>query len=272
MIRRTTPALAALTLVASLAGAQGRTVTITASEFRFDAPDSIAAGLTTFELINKGTELHHMQIVRLDQGKTIADVQDALKNPGPPPAWVVDVGGPNAGVPDGRTAITVTIDLKPGNYVMLCFIPSPDGTMHVKKGMAKPFTVTSGSAIAPAGAPKADVQMTLYDYNFDLDTPLTAGRHTIRIKNTAKQSHEAFIAKLAPNVPVTAFLEWLKAGMKGPPPVIPAGGVVGLAPGEENLLTVDLAPGEYALYCFVPDAKDGKEHVEHGMFKQITVK
>jgi uncharacterized cupredoxin-like copper-binding protein len=64
----------------------------------------------------------------------------------------------------------------------------------------------------------------------------------------------------------------LKAGMKGPPPVIPAGGVVGLAPGEENLLTVDLAPGEYALYCFVPDAKDGKEHVEHGMFKQITVK
>jgi uncharacterized cupredoxin-like copper-binding protein len=54
--------------------------------------------------------------------------------------------------------------------------------------------------------------------------------------------------------------------------VIPAGGVVGLAPGEENLLTVDLAPGEYALYCFVPDAKDGKEHVEHGMFKQITVK
>ena len=53
--------------------------------------------------------------------------------------------------------------------------------------------------------------------------------------------------------------------------MMPAGGITGLAPGQENLLTVDLQPGEYALYCFWPDAKDGQEHVKHGMFKQITV-
>ena len=37
-------------------------------------------------------------------------------------------------------------------------------------------------------------------------------------------------------------------------------------------LPVDLPPGEYGLYCFLPDAKDGKMHLEHGMITQITVK
>ena len=48
------------------------------------------------------------------------------------------------------------------------------------------------------------------------------------------------------------------------------GGIVGLNAGELNTITVDLEPGEYGLYCFLP-APDGKEHVARGMFKQITV-
>jgi uncharacterized cupredoxin-like copper-binding protein len=271
MIRRSLLSFCVMVACASAAGAQARTVTITASDFKFDAPDSIPAGLTTFNLVGVGPELHHMQILRLEQGKTLADLQAAMKNPGPPPAWVSFVGGPNASVPDGKTATSVTAIVKPGNHVLLCLIPSPDGTPHVKKGMVRALTVTDGPAITQAGAPKADVVLTLYDYNFDLDKPLTAGKRTILIKNTAKQFHEAFIAKLGPNTQVTAFLQWLKDGMKGRPPVMPSGGIVGLNPGEENLLTVDLEPGEYGFYCFLPDAKDGKEHVEHGMFKQITV-
>lgn len=272
MIRRILTAAGALAAFSAVAGAQGRSVTITASDFKFEAPDSIPAGVTTFNLIGVGPELHHMQIVRLEQGKTFADFDAAMKTPGPPPAWVSFVGGPNASVPDGKTATTVTATVKPGNYVLLCLIPSPDGTPHIMKGMYRAMKVTGGGGVMQAGAPKADVVLTLYDYNFDLDKPLTAGKKTILIKNTAKQFHEAFIAKLGPNTPITALIEWLKGGQKGPPPVMPVGGIVGLNPGEENLLTVDFEPGEYGLYCFLPDSKDGKEHVEHGMFKVITVK
>ena len=32
-----------------------------------------------------------------------------------------------------------------------------------------------------------------------------------------------------------------------------------------------LAAGDYAFICFVPDAKDGKLHVEHGMAKQFRI-
>ncbi len=254
-----------------VAGAQGRTVMVMASDFKFDAPDSIPSGITTFQLMNHGPELHHMQIVRLEQGKTFADFEAAAKNPGPPPAWITFVGGPNAGIPDGQHTTTVTATLPAGNYVMLCLIPGPDGKPHLAKGMYRALKVTGSSrAVAQTGAPKADAVMTLFDYNFELDKPLTAGKRTILIKNTAKQAHEAFVVKLPPNVPPTALLEWMAGGMKGHA----AGNSrwwnrrADVRSGEPA--DIDLEPGDYALYCFVP-APDGKEHVAHGMFKQITV-
>jgi uncharacterized cupredoxin-like copper-binding protein len=36
-------------------------------------------------------------------------------------------------------------------------------------------------------------------------------------------------------------------------------------------ITVDFTPGRYALYCFIPDVKDGKPHTHHGMLKELTV-
>lgn len=246
-------------------------VSVTATEYKFQAPDSIPAGVTTFDLVAKGSELHHMQIVRFEDGKTFADFQAALHH-GPPPSWVSWVGGPNGPIPDGLHKATVTLALSPGNYALICFIPSPsDMKPHMAKGMMHPFKVTAGRAgVVQAGLPKADYVMTLYDYNFDVDKEMTAGRKNILIKNTAKQFHEVVFAKLPPGVPVTAFNEWVDNGLKGPPPVIPAGGIVGINPGVENVLTIDLEPGDYGLYCFLP-APDGKEHIHHGMFKKITV-
>lgn len=40
--------------------------------------------------------------------------------------------------------------------------------------------------------------MKLVDDDVQLSTPITAGRHTIRIENLAQQPHEAFIARLLP--------------------------------------------------------------------------
>ena len=258
--------------LAAFAGAQSRTVTLTANDYTFDAPDSIPAGITTFELVNRGKELHHAQIMRLEHGKTMADVAEALKAHGPPPAWITWIGGPNAGVPDGKTPVTITVSMEPGNYVLICFIPSPDGAPHAMKGMVRPMRVTGSMPdIRQAGAPKADVVMTLYDYNFDVSKPLAAGKQTILVKNTAKQWHEVFIVKLQPGGSAKDMLDWMAAGMKGPPPVMPMGGTAGIGAGLENTLTVTLEPGEYALYCFLPDAKDGKEHAQHGRFKQISV-
>jgi hypothetical protein len=34
---------------------------------------------------------------------------------------------------------------------------------------------------------------------------------------------------------------------------------------------VELTAGDYGLICFLPDVKDGKPHLAHGMMKTIRV-
>ena len=40
----------------------------------------------------------------------------------------------------GEEAV-LTADVTAGNWVMVCFLPAPDGQPHFAKGMAVPFTV-----------------------------------------------------------------------------------------------------------------------------------
>ena len=75
-------------------------VTVTATDFGFQLPATpVVAGLTTMTLVNTGTEIHHVQLIRITEGKTFADLAAALQVQGPPPAWAVDAGGPNAAGP-----------------------------------------------------------------------------------------------------------------------------------------------------------------------------
>src|SRR5678815_2352898 len=59
-----------------------RTVTVTATDYSFAAPDTIPAGLTELRLLNRGTEMHHAMLVRLDAGKTMADLFAAMQSEG----------------------------------------------------------------------------------------------------------------------------------------------------------------------------------------------
>lgn len=250
------------------AAAAPNVVTVTATEFSFDAPAEIPAGLTTIRLVSNGQELHHATLIKLEDGKTYNDFVQALKNPGPPPAWAVEHGGPNPPHPAGGVA-EVTQTLEPGNYAIVCFVPSPDGTPHIAKGMMRPLTVVP-STTPPAPEPDADVTMKLTDYAFTMSKPLTAGKHVIRVENSGPQPHEVVLARLAPGKTAADLAKWIEK-MEGPPPGEPIGGVAGLHTGGHAFITVDLTPGEYALLCFLPDTKDGRPHVAHGMMQDIKI-
>jgi hypothetical protein len=243
-------------------------VTVTATDFGFEAPATVPAGAVTIHLVNHGKELHQAQLIKLEDGKTVADLAKALKNPGPPPPWVKFVGGPN-GIAPGQETVA-TSELAPGSYAYLCFIPSPDGVMHAAKGMVRPFEVTAAPS-ARAEPPAADVTIKLTDYAFESSQPLTAGRHTIQVENAGPQLHELVLLKLAPGKKTEDFAKWAETGMKGPPPAMPIGGVTFLDKGARGFFTADLSSGDYGFICFVPDAKDGKPHLAHGMMRTITV-
>jgi hypothetical protein len=235
-----------------------------AQEFSFSAPDSIPAGFTRVSVMNHGTEPHHAVLVRLDSGHVAGEFLDALaKNR--IPAWAVFMGGPNAAdVGMGE----VIVDLAPGNYVTLCLVPSPDGTPHFAKGMVRTLTVVEPQT--ETAAPESDLTITLSDYAFTASSPLTPGRHVIRVENTAAQPHELLIVKLEPGKSLKEFAAWAEKP-QGPAPGKLMGGTTPQAAGIVNYLVADFEAGEYGFLCFVPDAKDGKLHVAHGMLHQFTI-
>lgn len=245
-------------------------VSIMASDFSFAAPDTIPAGMTEFHLMATAG-LHHATIVRLEEGKTFADftaAMQAMKPSDPPPAWVTWVGGPNPPAP-GDTTI-VTHDLTPGLYALICVVDVPDRIPHVAKGMMKPLVVAPATSPTMAPAPASDVNLTLVDYGFEVSPALTAGQHTLKVTNTAQQPHEFFLAKLDSGKTMADLGAWAMT-FAGPMPARALGGLATMAPGATAYVRVQLTPGTYALLCFVPDAKDGKPHLEHGMVREFTI-
>jgi hypothetical protein len=247
-----------------------------AKDFAFDAPDSITAGWTTFHLVNDGPNFHHVQIVRLDSGKTAADFGAAMeasgKNHTPPPTWMVFAGGPN--VPNPAASADAMINMQPGNYVLICFVDIPNHVPHFAKGMVHALKVTAAGG-APAPEPTADVTVTLADYSFTTQGPLTAGKHTFKVVNKGPQPHEIEVIRLAPGKTTKDFNDFIgkayEGKAEGPPPGDALGGVAAGMSGMTAYFTADLTPGNYVLLCFVSDVKDGKPHLEHGMVKEFKV-
>jgi hypothetical protein len=243
-------------------------LTVTASDYKFDAPDQIPAGLVTIRLTNRGPSPHHVQLLRLGEGKTVADFQAAVQKGGMP-TWALPAGGPNP-PPVGGTS-EVRMPLEAGEYVMVCFIPDTAGVPHMAKGMMRPLLVTPATeATASTADTTSDVEMTLVDYDFKLSAPLTAGHHVIRVTNGAKQPHELVFVRLEPGKTPEDFARWGEHQV-GPAPGTLHGGISGIMPGTVAYVAVDLPAGDYALLCFVPDMKDGKAHYVHGMKKRMKI-
>jgi hypothetical protein len=260
------PALAAGAEEVAAAPAE---LVIVARDFQFaDMPSSVAAGLTNIRLINEGPDFHHVWLLRLDDGHTLDDALDAFAAGGPLPEWMVDVGGPNTpGRPGEETSALV--DLQPGTYAVVCVIPADDGVPHIMKGMVSQLEVLPSDA-PPAQLPAADVVMTLDDYSFGTDRPITAGRQTIRVLNNASQPHEVLFVRLEPGRTPMDFVMFVDS-REGDPPGRILGGTTGIAQGGMNQITLDFEPGDYALLCFIPDAGDGQPHFVHGMMERIRV-
>jgi hypothetical protein len=243
-------------------------VRVVTHDFAFEMPDTLPAGLTTFRLQSVGKEPHHLMFYRLEPGKTLRDVFNALSAGGAHPAWMHPVGGPNAILAGGESVGTVV--LEPGTYVAYCHVPSPDKVIHFAKGMIKTIIVKP-TGVPPAPLPRAELTLTLDDYSFTFSRPPTRGHQRILAVNRGKQTHELILSKLAPGKTSADFVRWMEA-QEGPPPVRPYGGTTDMPPGGTMVIDIDFEPGMYSALCRVRDAKDGQPHDRHGMAAEFVVR
>ena len=251
------------------AGPEPALITVEANDYALFLPAQVPAGVVTFRLVNHGKEMHHAQVIRLEDGKASGDFMKAFTDKGAMPSWVRYLGGP-AGTPPGQERHSTTM-LTPGRYAVVCRVMSPDGVIHLMKGMIREFDVVADSGNAASSLPTATDTVRLTDYAFTSTRPLTAGHHVIRVENAGPQPHELVMLSLAPGKKPVDFAAWGLAGRHGPPPGVPIGGVEFLDQDAAGVFPVDLAPGDYGFICFVPDAKDGKRHFVHGMTTAFTL-
>jgi hypothetical protein len=253
----------------------------------FHAPDTLEAGWTTFHFANNGDDIHYAHIVRLESGRTAQELlhayAEAIRTSAPRPTWLTRFGGPGGAAP-GDTS-NVTQYLEAGRYVWLCPIEDNAGNPHFSKGEFTTFVVrnSKSGAAGPSAAPAATASIYLEDYSFGLDSTLTAGHHTIRVRNTGAQGHDLVMMKLAPGKTADDVARSMnperarRPGQKDRPAepletlVRPGGGgIAAIRSGMEVFFTTTLTPGEYALVCMAT-APDGRSHIEHGMIKQIRI-
>ena len=273
-LARGTRSVLVLAVAALLAGAarhapKPNVVIVAAHDFALSMPASIPAGVTTFRLLNKGKQIHHMSIFRLDDGKTAAEGLKALMvaGQGPRPAWLHPVGGPQAAMP--RAEANATVVLEPGNYLAFCEVPGPDPAPHFAKGMAKAFTVTGPAR--PDTLPTADVQLSLTDYDFIFAKPLSRGRHTVAVTNSAAQGHMVVLVRFPRGKGIKEFLDWSMDPKGKLAPGRAMGGVAEIGPGQTASFTENFTPGHYGMICFTADSRDGKPHFLHGMQKEFDI-
>jgi hypothetical protein len=249
-------------------------VTVTATDYAFEAPDTLQEGWTTFRLVNNGDAFHAAMLVNLEEGRALDGFREAY-------AKALTTGGPwNAlgllggivGPPPKGKPTNATLYLDAGHYAWYCPLGFEDGVPHVVgHDMARPFVVKQrvGSA-PPTVAPEPSVTITMVDYAFHLSAPLTAGQHMIRVENRGPEPHEVVLVQLTPGKTLEDVQTWLGDPRSPPPFSGGLGGVVIEEAGAEAYFEAELTPGDYVLFCVIT-APDGRRHWEHGMILPMRV-
>jgi hypothetical protein len=242
--------LAAIGMAASFAGCGGgdgatvEPVDVRGDEYAFVMPDEAKAGVVKFDISNTGDELHEYALGRLDEGKTIADVEAFLESgEEDSPEWFTDVGGVPLLSPGEKLGLTR--ELEAGAYVFLCFIPSPEGVPHVALGMLKAFELSGDS---DADLPEPDAVIVADNGGYDVPD-LSAGEQTIELRNADDTEREFFLIALEPGKKLGDIDRFFEAGEgTGKPPARFHGAMQTIPAGTSVFVDIDFEAGvEYTL-------------------------
>lgn len=274
-------------------------VELTAVGFTFEGgPDTVPAGWTTVRLNNPSELTHFAWMARYPEGRGIEDHQSELapvfqeamnlRNAGNSeaaqaklgelPEWMADlvsVGGPGL-VAGGGESTEVTVYLKPGTYIIECYVKT-GGVYHSaprgegRHGMVYELIVTGpepagGAAGQPPVEPTIDVAISKDGGITRADSAtVPAGTHLVAVHFEDQAPHEHFlghdvhVARIDEDTNLDSLAAWMDwrapRGLETPAPARFVGGIEELAAGETGYFTVTLEPGTYAFVSEVPEPR-----------------
>jgi len=244
------------------------TVVVTMHEYGFSPiDDPVPAGAVRIRAVNEGAETHAVQIARPLAGVTAESFLATFREQGETAALAqVEMVGGVHGVDPGQTVEGVTV-LDPGEYLLLCFFPTPDGRSHVVAGMVDAFQVIRDGERPDAPAAHATIHAT----DFSLAVPDGFdGQGVVELRNDGAVDHEVVFLRVADGSTPADVFAWYGGDRSTPPPFRFTGGVAAVQAGGTASVDLDLGPGTYMAVCFIP-MPDGTPHALLGMVSTFTI-
>jgi hypothetical protein len=235
---------------------------------KIDGPQSAEAGLAEITFENKSKGSGDLQLIRAEAGHSAEEVVKALGNAmsgKPLPPWFFAGGGIGT-IGPGATR-TVTQVLEPGTYYAF----DTEGAQGPPDPKSVPAIEVSGEE-SDDEVSDGEATVSAFEYGFDAEE-LPSGRTEIAFENTGAQPHHLIASPLLGQSTAEDVETFFKTE-KGRPPLSEKGtqSTAVIEGGESQLVTIDLKPGRYALYCFITDREGGKPHALKGMVDEVEVK
>ncbi len=254
----------------------------------FQMTDTISSGWNTFRYKNLSPQTHFFLIDKYPKGKTSEDAENlvapvfdsAMKlimegkteegynEFSKLPKWfneVVFVGG--SGLLSPNQVGETTLNLKPGKYIIECYVKMSNGKFHTSMGMTKDIVVTN----ADSGNKELEADILINISSTDgivFNDSISSGKHIFSVFYKDQIVHENFVGhdinlvKLDENANLEELEHWMNwADPKGliepaPNAVTFIGGVNDMPKGNIGYFTATLVAGNYALISEVPNAKN----------------
>jgi hypothetical protein len=252
---------------------QPASLSIVATDFKLEGPESVGAGAVSISITNNGQEPHQALLYKLNDGQDAATMIAAEKAaPQSFRSFGEYYGGPVAS-PGGGTG-NVIVDLAPGKYAFFCEIPDAEGTSHLALGMASDFEVAEVGGPQRPEPPASDYEATGTEMSFTLPS---TWQGTVKFTNAGQQPHELVVVGAAQGATIDQAIAALTAPPgtvrpAGPPPFTLPASTSPIGPEQSAWIQPDLPPGQYFAICFVADlTKDGALHFTLGMQQQFEV-
>ncbi len=261
-------------------------IEIVSEDMDFQMPDTITTGWNTFRYKNLSSQTHFFLVDKYPDGKTSDDAEklvapvfdsamklimegkteEGFAEFANLPEWfgeVVFVGGSGLLTPN-QTGET-TLNLKPGKYIVECYVKMANGVFHTSMGMTKDLVVSDVDSGNMAPTANTDITVSSTDGIVFSDS-IRSGSHTFSVTYKDQIVHENFVGhdvnlvKLGENASLEELENWMNwADPKGL--IVPApngvtfmGGVNDMPEGNVGYFTASMEPGNYALISEVPNA------------------
>jgi len=252
----------------------------------FQMPDTITSGWNTFRYKNLSPQTHFFLVDKYPEGKTSEDAENlvapvfdnAMKliTEGKTeegyaefanlPEWfgeVVFVGG--SGLLSPNQIGETTLNLKPGKYIIECYVKMSNGIFHTSMGMTKDIVVRKNDSGNKELKSDIDIRISSTDGIIFKDS-ISSGKHTFSVYFKDQIVHEHFVGhdinlvKLDENANLKELENWMNwadpKGLVEPAPsgITFLGGVNDMPTGNIGYFTATLEIGNYALISEVPNA------------------